>query len=163
MKNFIFGLWVCITLFFIGTYAFLDINFTRECGGRLERAAYANTIPLAKEELKNALDFIERKKMTSGYTSIIYTTPDEDVGFWYANIKSAYEELNSVPESTSLLEKTNILMKLRESLLLHNSKGSGTVAIPEGISRFPNNGVFAFIGIFLFIFGIISFVRLKQD
>ncbi len=42
--------------------------------------------------------------MTSGYTSILWQTPDEDIGFWYTNLKASQQELQNL-QSNNALEK----------------------------------------------------------
>ncbi|MCA9487732.1 MAG: hypothetical protein KC516_02110 [Nanoarchaeota archaeon] len=117
----------------------------KECVGYLKRAADANTIPLAKEELTKALKHIEKKGWTSGYTSLLWQTPDEDLGFWYKNLKNSLDELNSLPENASSLEKSNMLMKLRETLIDQTSDGI-SVTFPTGLDVFPNNWAYGIWG-----------------
>jgi hypothetical protein len=127
--------------------AVLGVHFDQNIGGHLKRAADANSIELAKQELKTALDNIERSGLTSGYTSVLWRTPDEDIGFWYNNIKASYAELNSLSPDASQLERSNTLIKLRETLLDH-SGGDEVVTAPDGISRYPNNAIFATVFLF---------------
>jgi len=112
--------------------------FEKDCEGYLKRAADANTVEQAKKELTIAITYMEKHNLIEGYTSILYQTPDEDVAFWYNNIKSSREELSKVTGQTTPLEKTNILMKLRETLLDGGSEGDN-VTIPSGISIYPYN------------------------
>lgn len=122
----------------------LSIQFDRNCGGHLKRAADANTVELASKELKVALDYMRTKRMTDGYTSVIYQTPDEDIGYWYTNINDSYNELQDLPTKAATLEKSNTLMKLRETILDSGEKGD-SLTVPAGISRYPNNGMWAFL------------------
>jgi hypothetical protein len=122
-----------------------NIQFDRNCGGYLERAANANSIELASAELAKALSYMEREQLTSGYTSIVYTTPDEDIGFWYTNIKTSHEELVGLSPDATSLEKSNVLMKLRETLTASGDRGSTSLVVPEGISIHPLNTLFAVI------------------
>jgi len=140
------------TIFGIAIYK--KITFEQNCSGYLKRAADANTVDIAKDQLKKSIDYIEANNLTNGYTSVFYKTPDEDVSFWYKNIKASYMELSKVNDSTSELERTNILMKLRETLMDHEE-----ITIPDGISRFPDNKVWCFwflIATILLGLGIIS-------
>jgi hypothetical protein len=127
-----------LSIAFIVTVFIKNIHFDQNCGGFLERAANANTIEIAQAELKTAIDYIEKENLTSGYTSVLWKTPDEDLGFWYNNVKTAYNELDSLPEQSSALEKSNMLIKLRETLIDHGSKGD-SLTVPHGISRYPDN------------------------
>jgi hypothetical protein len=135
---------VCF-LFAIGTVsyeAYLYIHFYNQCEGRLKRAADANTVDLARQELGAAIAYLEENGLTTGYTSILYRTADEDVGFWFRNLKASLEELNRMPADASQMDKTNTLMKLRETLLDHR-EGKEAVTCPEGMSRFPGNSSWA--------------------
>ncbi len=131
----------------------LSVQFDRGCGGHLKRAADSNSIELAQKELQLAVDYMELNGLTEGYASVIYQTPDEDVGFWHDNIASSLGELKGTPSTAASLEKSNVLIKLRETLIDHGSSGD-SITVPAGISRFPNNRLFAFLwiisaGIFL--------------
>lgn len=131
------------------------IKFNRECGGYLTRAANANTVPMAKKELARALAYMEKEKLTEGYTSVVYQTPDEDIGYWYSNIKASFDELNQLDPNSSPLEKTNVLMKLRETLTDQGENGT-KVVYPKGISIYPLNGLFLILGWVGFIGVLIS-------
>lgn len=145
--QFSFGIFfLVILLIWGGVSIYNKAIFNINCGGLLKRAADANTIELAKQEMKLALDYMEQEGMTSGYTSVLYNSPSEDVGFWYKNIKSSYEELVSLPDDVTPLERSNILMKLRETLLDSGGDGATKVTLPRGISIFPHNVLFAWWG-----------------
>ena len=91
-----------------------SIQFDQECCGYLKQAADANTVELAYDRITKALDYIEKNNLTSGYTSILYKTEEDNIEFWYNNIKACSEELKECQEGTQL-EKSNVLMKVRES------------------------------------------------
>lgn len=129
-------------LVMMGVYAYHAVIFTQNCGGYLDRAAHANTIDGAAAELEIALKYIESRKLTSGYTSILWRTPDEDMGFWYNNLKKSYLELETVKSDASLLEKSNVLMKLQETLEFKP---------PRGISVYPMNALLAVLSWSAFI------------
>lgn len=136
-----------VTVFILSLVAFLGvvgfrvvklIEFKQNCSGYLERAANATTTETARKELKTATKYLEQNSLTIGYTSVLWKTPSEDVGFWYDNIKAAEKELEKVTENTTALEKTNILMKLRETLM-EKGKDSDNITVPSGLSIYPNN------------------------
>ena len=77
--------------------------------------------------------------------------------FWYKNMKAAYEELDSLPEDATDLEKTNMLMKLRESLV-DSAEDCISVTHPEGISIYPDNVLYFWWGLLSFIAGLFFFV-----
>lgn len=120
-----------------------SIQFDQECGGYLKQAADANTPELALERLNKALEYIEGNNLTTGYTSVLWKTEDENVEFWYNNLKATQEELESCIDKEQL-EKTNVLMKVRESLTDEGDKGT-QLTIPQGISKYPNNTHFFFL------------------
>jgi len=151
-RAFVIILCLIIPFLWIGTRTIKSIQYNQNCGGYLKRAADSNTVDQAKEQLKIAITYMENNNLTSGYTSVLWKTPDEDVGFWYKNIKTAYDELEKISPDASQLEKTNVLMKLRETLLDNGESGT-IVTEPDGISVFPNNVAFA-------IFGTISLILL---
>ena len=116
--------------------------FKKEVTGYLVRAANASSVKIAKGELKIALDYLEANNMTSGYTSALYNTPDEDIAFWYTNLKSSYDGLNEA-DSASSLEKTNLLIKLRETIMVRGGEGREKVTVPDALYLHPNNVAWA--------------------
>ncbi len=114
------------------------VVFDIHCESYLKRAADSNTVETAREELDKAIKYIEDNRMTEGNTGIILKSPTNDVGFWYKNLTEAKAELDKVGPNVTPLERTNMLMKLRETLLIKGDKGEHVTA-PSGISVFPNN------------------------
>jgi len=145
---------VSIVMLFIVSIVggFWSINFDRKCSGYLKRAADANTVELAARELDKAIQYMERNELTKGVTSVLYYTPDEDIGWLYENLKKSANELADLPSNATPLEKSNMLMKLRETLLDHGDKGSTSVTMPPGIHKYPYNVGFC---AFNWFFGII--------
>lgn len=140
------GIILLLPLIIWGTLRTINsINFDIDCGGHLKRAADANTVDMAKKELEFAINYLEQRVIIQGYTSVLYQTPDEDVAFWYTNLKQSYGELKQVTEQTSQLEKSNLLIKLRETLL-DQEKDGAKITHPFGISIFPHNGSYAIFG-----------------
>ena len=149
-------------LYLIGilvTVGILAVKMNQNCLGHLKRAADASSIETADQELSIAIEYLEKEGLTKGYTSIFWQTPDEDIEFWYKNIKSAKEEIESLPKNSSPLEKSTMLIKLRETLLDHGDKGSESITCPDGLSRYPNN--ILFLVLFLSSFGLIFFFTRK--
>ncbi|KKM86530.1 hypothetical protein LCGC14_1278070 [marine sediment metagenome] len=144
-----------LTVGWSSTVVVRGIQFDRGAEGYLKRAADANTVELAETQLRIAVDYIEQKNLTEGYTSIIYRTPDEDVGFWYTNLKISLEELHELDSTSTVLERSNMLMKLRETLLDDASDGV-SITTPSGISLFPMNtglAVWGMIGLVMLCVG----------
>lgn len=120
----IFGAWA--TVRFVKAVSF-DMNYN----AYIHRAAVATEIETAKVELAKAIEYIEENSLTEGTVSIFLKDPRNDVGFWYGTLKGAYKELDTFSEGATQLEKSNYLMRMRESFL--------EVGVPNGISIYPNN------------------------
>lgn len=145
-----------------GAFIYQKTMFKKHVSGYLKRAADANTIELAHEELTRALTYLEENDLTKGYTSVLYETPDEDIGFWYRNLKASKEELEKL-ENPSALERTNVLMKLRETLT--DSGEKTRVTTPDGIHLYPNNAIWAGLGwgsLVAFFWGLILLVPKEE-
>jgi len=123
------------------------VSFNLNCEAYIKRAADASTIEMAKTELTKAIDYAESNSLTEGIVSVFLRNPQNDIGFWYGNMKAAYEELDNLPENAAPLEKTNVLMKLRESLTDNSSDNGTSVTVPEGISVYPNNVAYFWWGL----------------
>lgn len=141
---------IAILIFFIipigiiTTRIVKSVQFEQECGGYLKRAADANTIGIAESELSKTVDYLESNNLITGYTSVFYKTPDEDIEFWYSNLKESLIELRSVDENASNLEKANVLMKLRETLI-DDGNNNSSITMPQAIHLYPNNGIWLFL------------------
>lgn len=133
------------------------IEFKQNVSGYLKRAADANTIPLAEEEISRALLYLEKQELTSGNTGVFIQTPDRDITFWYKNLKASQQELQNL-NSTSALEKTNVLIKLRETLV--DTGESTKVTVPSGIDVYPNNKLWTFLIFFAIVGGTTGFTML---
>jgi hypothetical protein len=136
------------------------VVFNQNCGGYLEQAANANSVELALERLNIAIEYVEEHDMTDGYTSVLWKTESDNIGYWYRNLKTCQEELEACVNS-SQLEKTNVLLKVRESLTDVGEKGT-VLNKPDGISRYPNNtlfGILNWVSLLMFIVGCAIFDR----
>lgn len=158
MKKIIGAILIIFSLVVFGGRIYQKITFKKNVSGYLKRAADANTIGMAEKELTKVLNYLEANEMTRGYTSILYKTPNEDIGFWYQNLKASRDELQKLGGS-SQLEKTNVLIKLRETLLDTGEKTR--VTVPKGMSTYPNNAAWAaatWAALFALIFGIVMVI-----
>lgn len=136
------------------------VVFNQNCGGYLEQAANANSVELALERLNVAIEYVEEHNMTDGYTSVLWKTESDNIGYWYRNLKTCQEELEACVNS-SQLEKTNVLLKVRESLTDEGKDGTELIT-PNGISRYPNNALFGilnWVSLLMFIVGCAIFDR----
>lgn len=146
MRNFLFIILGLFSLTMASIFFIKKVQLNQNCTGYLKRAADANTVELADKELSKAITYLEENNLTSGYTSVLYRTPDEDISFWYNNLKQAQKELVEVKNSPSTLETSNVLIKLRETLMQNGDKGD-ELTVPEGLSRYPNNLIFGILNI----------------
>ena len=152
---------VCTVLF--GGWATLRtvkaVQFDMHCHSYVHRAAGAMDIETSKTELAKAIDYIEQNNLTEGIVSIFFENPSNDVGFWYDTLKTAYNELDTFPEDATQLEKSNFMMRMRESFL--------EVGLPDGISIYPNNVLYFWWSILSLlgavIFYILSYVAYDND
>lgn len=155
MKTFAFcAFGVIVLLFWLALRIIGMVDFKVGCGGHMKRAADANSVELAIQEMRTVVNYAEKKGLTSGYTSFFsfYQAPEKDIGFWYKNMKTSLEELESVKPGATSLEKSNILIKLRETLL-DNGKDGDSLTVPSGISIYPRNVSY----LFMFVIGVIFF------
>jgi len=140
-----------------------NIQFKQDCSGYLKQAADANTAEIALNRVTKALEYIERNHLTDGYTSVLWKTEDENIGFWYKNIKACKAELEDCLGSSQLV-KTNVLMKVRESL---TDSGNRTVlTIPDGLHKYPNNKeffIFAWLSVIAIAGGLIWIMFVIYD
>ncbi|MGD9726288.1 MAG: hypothetical protein AB7L09_01430 [Nitrospira sp.] len=128
-----------------------QIQFDRNYLGHLKRAADANSLELAEKELQVAYSYLQLRALDTvagrnagvldDSTNILYTTPDNEISFHVNNVKAALDDVHNVQSRGDLatpLERSNVLIKLRESLL-DNSKSGHSVTCPGGLALFPYN------------------------
>lgn len=133
----------------------MDFQFSMGCKDYLKRAADANTIKTARVELRTALAYMQVNHLTDGHVSIFLKQPKNDIGFWFNNLMESFKELEAVGEGASQLEKSNVLMKLRETILDETESGT-KVTYPDWVSAHPHNGTILFLAIVLVIGGLVS-------
>lgn len=136
---------LCIFLSGMGAQFYQGIRFDQDIEGHLKRAADSNQPALAIQELEiaegnmDAWGLCSSKKMDTCYTSIFYRTPDEDVGFWRTNLQQTQEDLEALPTDADQLVVSNILLKVRETLVDNGGQNGIHVTHPDGISLYPYN------------------------
>ena len=128
-----------------------DIYFDINCSAYLSRAAQSSTTEMASTELGHALDYLEENRLTHGNTGLIFNGPENDIGFWYNNLKASRQEMMDLPKTSSQLERTNILLKLRETI---------THSRPEGLAFYPGRWGYVIGGVLSVLFGFIAFANL---
>lgn len=133
------------------------VQFNMNCAGYISRAAHANTVELAAPALLAAVEYAEARGLRSGNTGIFWRTPSNDVGFWHDNLVASLEELNSIGENSTVLERSNALMKLREALMADGERGQ-SVRAPDGIDIYPMNREVTIIFWVVAAFTFIAFI-----
>lgn len=110
-------------------------QFEAACGEYLALAADANDVNVAEKHLTTAITYLEENNLTEGYNKIFIYRPRNDIGLWYENLKTAQSQLQELKNSDyTELEESNMLMKLRETLLNNDAY----VTTPLGIAT-PHN------------------------
>lgn len=152
MSRIIFITSILSLIVFSITAIVLTIQFDRDIGGHLKLAADANNTEMTERKLSLAVDGMQRWNLCNEggdncFTSVLWRTPDEDVGYWRENIENTLADLQSMTaeERADNLIESNQLIKVRETLLDAGQSGD-YVTSPSGISRYPNNGSFALWG-----------------
>ncbi len=130
------------------------IQFSANCGDYLELSADANSIEIAEKQLTKAIDYLEENNLTNGYTKIFVYYPKNDIGMWYDNLKSAQTQLRDmlVQEEITELEESNMLMKLRETIL----DNDGFLTTPLGISLHPNFTIMFWLNVTLWVLWVLG-------
>lgn len=124
------------------------VQFNANCGEYLKLAADATNIEIAEKHLSTAISYLEEHNLTSGYTKIFIYRPTNDIGMWYENLKTADDQLKSMMAiDYTELEQSNMLMKLRETIL----DGDGVLTHPEGISMATNYTLMFWLNCLLWI------------
>lgn len=134
------------------------VSFDMNCSQHLKLAADANSPELALTQLNQALRYMELHGLREGNTGVFIQGPASDVKFWHDNIQACKNELMSLSPTATQLEKTNVLMKLRESLL-----DGQIVTQPMNIAIFPHNTKFMIVLILGVIFGIAGFAIFLKE
>ena len=134
MKTILISLSIVLFVSCLGYGTYKAIVFDTQCKEYLSLAANANSIELAKTNLDKAIQYIEQNQLTSGNTAFFIKGPSTDLTSWYANLKACQKEVWAMDvKKGTVLEETNLLMKLRESLM-----SEGLIIIPENIAIYPN-------------------------
>ena len=163
-----------IIIFFFALLVFLsvagarivnNIMFEREVLGHLKLAADANTVTLAEAKLKRALNGAEEWGICNDggecFTSVVYRTPDEDLGFWRQNLEASLADLQAMSpeEREDNLIESNQLMKLRETILDTKNEGE-KITYPTGISVYPYNRTYTVVAWLSFL--VLAITGIKE-
>ena len=121
-------------------------SFDKNCTEYLEKATEVNSVDLAKENLKEALSHVSILEKEEANNN--------EISYWYKNLKSSYEELESLPNDLSSLEEHLVLARLGSEI---------DTNVPEEVKLYPY-GNFSYLlcaitfGIGAIIFWICFFV-----
>jgi len=153
---------VCLIVQFVA-----KVQFDRKYLGHLKRASDANSLELAERELSIALNYAKSRQLDTevgrsqgwydDYTDILYTSPENQISFHIENVEACLHDVQEVRargDQASPMERSNVLMKLRESLL-DDSQSGHDVTCPGGLYLYPHNfGYAVWIGITALVGGI---------
>lgn len=139
-----------------------SISYEKDVESHLEAAANAQTVEIATSELDIAIRNIEARGLTTGQTGILYNNQQNDIGFWYRNVKAARTTISELPTGADALTKSNTLMRMREGLQRHNGDGDSVIQ-PDNISLYPNQWMAAFGGLSALLAAIFLCVWLIQE
>lgn len=155
----VIGILAFLLISIFGWTLIAGISFDINIGQHLKRAADANTLKLAQEELSQALKIIEARNLKEGNTSILIPSPSNDLDFWYRNLKASLSELDLALANTKMsqLEQSNVLMKLRETILDEGGE-SLSITRPAYISVHPYQRLIAILIIIIILGIIIAFL-----
>ena len=130
------------------------VQFGANCGDYLKLSADANSVFLAEKHLTTAINYLEENNITSGSAKYFVSYPKNDISLWYENLKTAQSQLQEMIEMGEYteLEQSNMLMKLRETLL----EDSGCVTIPLAISLHPHGTLLVWLNSTMWIFWIVA-------
>lgn len=145
----------------------LSIRYDTHVTERLERAHSAHDLDTLYRELHRATDYLQLTDRDEGYTSIIYDTPSEDVGYWYRNLVQAQREVHDMlyfidegKERPPNNEINVLIQKVRRTIAPY-----GDIKTPQGISVYPHNLYYfawAILSIVLWGFYIRSLYKLTK-
>jgi hypothetical protein len=123
------------------------IQFDANCGDYLKLAADANDVNVAEKHLSRAISYIEANNLTHGDTGVFIYKPQNDIGVWYENLKTAQTQLQEMQANGyTELEESNMLMKLRETLM-----DEERITHPSDISLFPYHVLMFWLNWFLWL------------
>ena len=151
MRYLWFSLIALVCGMLVSTTAIKSLIFDINCESYLKSAADAPTVELAATELDIAINWFTEHYPTEGYSCFIFKKRDQDVGNWYRRLVAARSDLDTITEDSSGLERSNMLMKLRETLLDGSNTGD-KVTLPLNIAIFPHQWLWSclfFVGAFI--------------
>jgi len=160
MKGFGFvflGIWILLFAC-LGVYGVVQAYlFDLRCGDYLKLAADASSVKMADDFLAKSIDYLNRTGKISGNSAIIFKKPKHDVGIWYRQIlaaKSLTEQMVAKGDKATALENSNVLMKVRETLLDNGEHGQH-LTLPVYISLVPNQLAYILLWWLLIPFGLL--------
>lgn len=164
MKSFITTALLMASIFTIAMSFYKGYQLKQEFSGYLRQSAASNSPQLALQTLERSVNYLENHGLTSGNTSAFIEVPENDLGFFYSNLKQSRDELKTITDSTSSMEKSNVLLKLRETLITHGEKGD-RVQMPDNLAFYPNQALWKvlFWAAIIYIFGILSYYLPSRD
>lgn len=154
---------ILIPIVYYGGMIVRSVEFNRDCTSYLSLSANANSVEIAEERLTTAIDYLEENNLTSGDCKFFVSNrPENNIEYWYNNLKSAQTQLREIiiNNSATELEKSNVLLKLRETLL-----DNDIIVVPSDLCFYPNQTLIVSTAIIIWAIWIIPvaiFVELSD-
>lgn len=134
-------------------------KFYKGCRSHIEEAKKLNDLDLSISELDKAIDFLEKEKLTNGYTSVFDPDSDDNLERLYRDLKKSRHLLSS----RELMSEKNL-----KEFLKDNAYYRIEFPISQGIEIYPYNKlyfIFAIISAFMAFLGVVGmfhFVEIKS-
>jgi len=115
----------------------LDNTFTYH----IDRASATSDIDEAANEMHLAKQYLEKRDMAHGYTSVVWRSEDEDLGVFYGTIvkRSNYlDDLQTIHTRDKTVFEDMITYTRMTNMKAQEQK------VPDGISIYPHNVFFVY-------------------
>ncbi len=135
------------------------LSFYKGCESFLKNSVYTDSITLTKTELSYAISYLEEKDLTHGRVSIITQDINNDIGYFYENLKEQYMLLVEAENKNLNDREQEDVLKIYRKNICNNF---GSPKIPNGITIYPYNIAFFWWSIISIILFIISFASFRH-
>ena len=121
------------------------IELDQKVESPLKKAADAGNIASSYVLLDKAVTNIETLNFTEGNSSILYDTDENDLTIWYGQLAELRDEMTVLKDSTlTLMDESNYLIKLRETILDSSGEKGDVVTMPSNLIHYPYHGIMLF-------------------
>lgn len=123
-------------------------EFQDKVDGYLDNYVRAGSVELAEKNLDAAIKGAEEMGLTEGQISVLCHNPKNNIGVWYQNLVKCRADLREVAKQP-MNERSRILQKQKQALSGEDngSEGSISIKVPDGITIYPYNRFFFWLGV----------------